>query len=182
MDVVRRNIAELRGQVQIATELGKGTTFRIVLPLTLALIDGMLVRVGSERFIFPVLSVVESARPTREMVNTIIGKGEIISLRGRQLPLYRLGRLFRVPDAKDDVTESLVVVVENDGRQVGIMVDDLIGIQQTVIKSLGNGLFDIKGLSGGSIMADGTVGLIVDVSGLISIARTREATPPEAVN
>ncbi|HKI97524.1 MAG TPA: Hpt domain-containing protein [bacterium] len=182
MDVVRRNISELRGQVQIQSERDVGTTFKIILPLTLALIDGMLVRVGNERFIFPVLSVVESARPSQDMITTVVGKGEMISLRGRQLPLYRLNRLFGVPGAKDDVTDALVVVVENEGRQVGIVVDDLVGIQQTVIKNLGNGLFQTKGLSGGSIMADGTVGLIVDISGLINIARNREPVLSNAIN
>jgi two-component system chemotaxis sensor kinase CheA len=171
MDVVRRNISELRGQVQISSQRHAGTSFHIILPLTLALIDGMLVRVGEERFIFPVLSVVESTRPSREMINTVVGKGEMVNLRGRQLPLYRLNRLFGVPGAKENVTDALVVVVENGGRQVGIVVDELVGIQQTVIKNLGSGLFNTKGLSGGSIMADGTVGLIVDVAGLISIAR-----------
>jgi two-component system chemotaxis sensor kinase CheA len=182
MDVVRRNITELRGQVQIGSARHGGTTFKIILPLTLALIDGMLVRVGAERFIFPVLSVVESARPTRNMINTVVGKGEMISLRGRQLPLYRLNRLFAVPGAKEDITESLVVVVENDGRQVGIVVDDLVGIQQTVIKNLGNGLFDTRGLSGGSIMADGTVGLIVDIAGLIRIARGGVSVLSDTIN
>jgi two-component system chemotaxis sensor kinase CheA len=182
MDVVRRNIAELRGQVQITSERHQGTLFKIILPLTLALIDGMLVRVGEERFIFPVLSVVESTRPTRDMLNTVVGKGEMVTLRGRQLPVYRLNRLFEVPGAKDDITEALIVVVENEGRQIGVVVDELVGIQQTVIKNLGNGLFDTKGLSGGSIMADGTVGLIVDIAGLINIARNRGAGISGALN
>lgn len=180
MDVVRRNIDELRGQVQIASERGKGTTFKIILPLTLALIDGMLVKVGQERFIFPVLSVVESTRPTANMINTVIGQGEMISLRNRQLPLYWLHRLFQIPDAKEDITEALVVVVENNGRQVGIAVDDLIGIQQTVIKNLGSGMFQSNGLSGGTIMADGRVGLIVDIAGLINLARNRKPLGADA--
>lgn len=182
MDVVRRNIHELRGHIQITSVKGEGTTFKLVLPLTLALIDGMLVRVGQERFIFPVLSVVESTRPTPEMVNTVVGKGEMISIRNRQLPLYRLYRLFGVREASQDLNNCLVVVVENDGRQVGVMVDDLVGIQQTVIKPLGSGLFESNGLSGGSIMPDGTVGLIVDVSGLINIARNQPTALSEHVN
>jgi two-component system chemotaxis sensor kinase CheA len=149
-------------------------TFRIILPLTLALIDGMLVRVGAERLIFPVLSVVESTRPTRNMITTVVGRGEMISLRERQLPLYRLGRLFAIPDAKENIEEALVVVVENEGRRIGIVVDDLVGMQQTVIKSLGIGLFDTEGLAGGSILPDGRVGLIVDIAGLIRIARNQD--------
>lgn len=181
MDVVRRNIKELRGQVTITSEKGGGTSFKIILPLTLALIDGMLVRVGAERFIFPVLSVVESTRPTSKMINTVVGKGEMISLRSRQLPLYRLNRIFEIPDAKENITESLVVIVEYEGRQIGIAVDDLIGMQQTVIKSLGAGLFEAVGLSGGSIMADGKVGLIVDVPGLIAIAQGKIRETGESV-
>lgn len=181
MDVVRRNIKELRGQVAITSELGAGTSFKIILPLTLALIDGMLVKSGDERFIFPVLSVVESIRPTQKMLSTIIGKGEMISLRNRQLPLYRLYKLFNIENAKEDIEDCLVVIVENDGRQIGIIVDDLIGMQQTVIKNLGQGLIDTRGLSGGSIMADGTVGLIVDIPGLMSIARGSEKSDGEQV-
>ena len=181
MDVVRRNIKELRGQVAINSELGAGTNFKIILPLTLALIDGMLVRSGDERFIFPVLSVVESIRPNHDMLSTIVGKGEMISLRNRQLALYRLHNLFNIPNAKEDISECLVVVVENDGRQIGIVVDDLIGMQQTVIKSLGQGIIDTRGLSGGSIMADGTVGLIVDIPGLMSIARGVDKTAVEQI-
>ena len=181
MDVVRRNITELRGQVVITSEKGVGSSFKMVLPLTLALIDGMLVRVGEERFIFPVLSVVESTRPTADMLNTVIGKGEIISIRGRQLPLYRLNRLFNIPAANENVTESLVVIVENNGRQIGVMVDDLVGIQQTVIKPLGHGLLESGGLAGGSILADGTVGLIVDVSGLINMAKNKKNMLSESI-
>ncbi len=181
MDVVRRNIKELRGQVTITSELGVGTNFKIILPLTLALIDGMLVKSGEERFIIPVLSVVESIRPTPEMLSTIVGKGEMISLRNRQLPLFRLYKLFNIQNAKKDISDCLVVVVENDGRQIGIVVDDLIGMQQTVIKGLGQGLIDTRGLAGGSIMADGLVGLIVDIPGLMSIARGQEKTNIEQI-
>jgi two-component system chemotaxis sensor kinase CheA len=171
MDVVKRNIEELRGYVQIQSTPGKGTKFKIILPLTLALIDGMVVKVGKERYIFPVLSVVESLRPARGMVSSLIGKGEMLSLRNRQVPLFRLGRLFGIADAEQDETKALVVIVEHEGRQVGLLVDDLVGMQQTVIKSLGSGISHNTGFSGGAIMADGRVGLIVDVAGVIKIAR-----------
>ena len=171
MDVVKRNIEDLRGYVQIRSEPGKGTTFRIVLPLTLALIDGMVVKIGAERYIFPVLSVVESLRPPPGIVNTIIGRGEMVSLRNRQLPLFRLSNIFGVAGAEQDVTKALVVVVEHEGQQAGLLVDDLIGMQQTVIKNLGAGLPQNVGFSGGAIMADGRIGLIVDVPGVLKLAR-----------
>ena len=170
MDVVRRNIEELRGHVQIDSIEGKGTTFRIILPLTMALIDGMVVRVGNERYIFPVLSIVESFQPSDTMVNTVVGKGEMVSLRKRQLPLYRLSEMFGIENSLKDVTEGLVVVVEFENRQIGILVDDLVGLQQTVIKTLGQGIGTTEGISGGAIMADGQVGLILDIPGLIRIA------------
>jgi two-component system chemotaxis sensor kinase CheA len=171
MDVVKRNIEELRGYVQIFSEPGKGTKFKIILPLTLALIDGMVVRVGKERYIIPVLTVVESLRPSAEMVTTLIGKGEMVTLRNRQVPLFRVGNLFGIPQAEKDVTKSLVVVVEHEGKHVGLLVDELIGMQQTVIKTLGSGMGQTAGFSGGAIMADGRVGLIVDVAGVIKLAR-----------
>ena len=174
MDVVKRNIEELRGQVRIQSDPGQGTIFKMVLPLTMALIDGMVVRVGHERFIFPVLSVVESLRPEAEMMNSVVGKGELLSLRNRQLPLYRLGNLFQITEAETDVTKALVVIVEYEGRQIGLLVDDLLGLQQTVIKNLGAGLGHTDGLSGGAIMADGQVGLIVDVPGLVKLAKSRK--------
>jgi len=170
MDVVKRNIEELRGQIIVNTEAGVGTTFKLVLPLTLALIDGMVVQVGTERFIFPILGVVESFRATDEMVHMVLGKGEMISLRERQLPFFRLAHLFEVESQKEKVEDSLVVVVENEGRQIGMLVDDLIGIQQTVIKTLGTGIGETEGVAGGAIMADGTVGLIIDIPGLFKVA------------
>jgi two-component system chemotaxis sensor kinase CheA len=131
----------------------------------------MVVKVGGERYIFPVLSVVESLRPGEGMITSLIGKGEMLTLRNRQVPLFRLGRLFGIPDSEVDETKSLVVIVEHEGRHIGLMVDDLVGMQQTVIKSLGSGISHNTGFSGGAIMADGRVGLIVDVAGVIKIAR-----------
>ena len=171
MDVVRRNISELRGQVGVSSAPGKGTTIRLTLPLTMALIDGMLVKVGDERFIIPVLSVVESTRPAPEMVNTVVGRGEMISLRERQLPLYRMYKLFNIANAKEKIHDGLVVVVEHESRLFGLLVDELIGMQQTVIKGLGGGVFNTQGFSGSTIMGDGRVGLILDVAGLLDLAR-----------
>jgi len=171
MDVVKRNIEDLRGYVQIQSEPGKGTRFKIILPLTLALIDGMVVKVGPERYIFPVLSVVESLRPPPGIVNTIIGKGEMVTIRNRQLPLFRLAKVFGLSNAQQDPTKALVVIVEHEGRHSGLLVDDLVGMQQTVIKNLGAGMPQNVGISGGAIMADGRVGLIIDVAGVLKLAR-----------
>ena len=171
MDVVKRNIEELRGKVHIESEVGAGTVFRIVLPLTMALIDGMVVRVGKERFIFPVLSVVESIRAESGMVHQIVGKHEMISLRNKQLPLYRLSHLFQIPDARSEISEGLVVIAQSGGRQIGLLVDELVGLQQTVIKSLGMGFGQAEGVSGGAIMGDGRVGLILDIPGILNLTR-----------
>jgi two-component system chemotaxis sensor kinase CheA len=175
MDVVKRNIEELRGYVQIQSQLGQGTRFKIILPLTLALIDGMVVKVGPERFIIPVLSVVESLRPPAGMINTIIGRGEMVTIRNRQLPLFRLSKLFGLNGAQQDATKALVVIVEHEGRHSGLLVDDLVGMQQTVIKNLGAGMPQNLGFSGGAIMADGRIGLIVDVAGVLKLARNEVA-------
>ena len=171
MDVVKRNIEALRGQVEIRSEKGKGSVFSIRLPLTLAIIDGMIVRVGSERYIIPTLSIVRSIQPSRKEIRTVSGRGEMLSLPGSPLlPLFRLDRLFKTGVTDKDLTESLVVVVEDDGRQVGIVLDELVGQQQIVIKSLGETLQGTPGISGGAIMADGQVGLILDIGGLVKLA------------
>lgn len=170
MDVVKRNIEALRGQVEIHSEKGKGSTFIIRLPLTLAIIDGMVVRVGEERYIIPTLTVVRSVKPESQEMFSVVKKGEMLSLQGQLLPLFRLGRLFSISDAVHDATEALVVIVEDDGKQAGIVIDELLGQQQIVIKSLGESMKGIPGISGGAIMSDGRVGLIIDVGGLIKLA------------
>lgn len=174
MDVVRKNIEALRGQVEIHSEKGKGTLFNIRLPLTLAIIDGMVVRAGAERYILPTLSVVRAIRPKKEEIFTVVNKGEMLSIQGRLIPLFRLDRLFSVQGAVQDATQALAVIVEDDGRQAGILVDELLGQQQTVIKSLGDAMRGIMGISGGAIMSDGTVGLIVDVAGLLRLTNVSE--------
>ncbi|MFW6333885.1 MAG: chemotaxis protein CheA, partial [Desulfosalsimonas sp.] len=170
MDVVKSNIENMRGNVRIASEKGKGTTFTLVLPLTMAIIDGMIVRVGSERYILPLLSIIESFQPTNEMITSVSGKGETVPFRNRLLPLFRLYTLFGITDAQADPTQALVVVIEDAGRQVALLVDELLGQNQTVIKNLGQGLKDVEGIAGASIMPDGTPGLIIDVNGLVKLA------------
>jgi len=170
MDVVKRNLETLRGSVELMSETGKGTTVSMRLPLTLAIIDGMIIRVGRERYIIPTLSVMESLRPRPEDLNTVADKGEMLTVRGRLLPLYRLSKLFEIDGAIQNPSEALVIIVEDQGHNVAFLVDSLIGQQQVVIKSLGEGLGKIQGISGGAIMSDGRVGLILDISGLIKLA------------
>ncbi len=170
MDVVKRNISALRGRVDIQSEAGKGSTFSIRLPLTMAIIEGMVIRVGNERYIIPTLSITTSFRPTKEDLTSVVKKGEMVSLHGNLLPLFRLSKVFHLKNSISDPTEGLVVVVESDGHQVGFLTDELLGQQQIVIKSLGAALQGIPGISGGAILPDGHVGLILDISGLIALA------------
>jgi two-component system chemotaxis sensor kinase CheA len=178
MDVVKSNIESMRGNVRIASEKGKGSTFTLVLPLTMAIIDGMIVRVGEERYILPLLSIIESFQPTPDMITTVSGKGETVPFRNRLLPMFRLAELFSIPGAQTEPEEALVVVVEDAGRQVALMVDELLGQNQTVIKNLGEGLKDIEGVAGASIMPDGRPGLIIDVNGLLKMAMGQAQQQP----
>jgi len=175
MDVVRKAIEKLRGRVEINTRPGEGSTFVISLPLTLAIIEGMLVRVGEERYVIPVFSVMESFRPTKEQYSTVEGKGEIILSRDRLIPLVRLGRIFNVKGDAVDPWESLVVIVEHEGRQMCLLLDELLGKEEVVIKSMGAAMQNIKGIAGGAILGDGRVGLILDMAGIWEIVQTINA-------
>jgi two-component system chemotaxis sensor kinase CheA len=182
MDVVKRNVEGMRGRVTVASAPGQGTTFRMVLPLTLAIIDGMLIACGPEKYIVPSLAIVESLRPTADMLAVMAGKGEIINVRGEILPLLRLHRLLELTGEERDPTASHVVVVEGLGRKVGLVVDDVVSQQQVVIKPLGAGLGDTEYLSGAAILSDGRVGLILNVDRLASLvtrARDRGIRPRE---
>jgi two-component system chemotaxis sensor kinase CheA len=139
------------------------------LPLTLAIIDGMLVRIDKDKFIIPTLSIIESIRPEKKDIYTVEGSGEIVNVRGKILPLVRLNRIFRLKSEKQEPWEGLVVVVESEGRRCCLFVDDLIGQQQVVIKSLGEKLRNVKGIAGGAILGDGRVGLILDVAGIMEL-------------
>ncbi|MBW2709638.1 MAG: chemotaxis protein CheA, partial [Deltaproteobacteria bacterium] len=173
MDVVRKNIESLRGQVEIDSEEGKGSVFKMGLPLTLAIIDGMVIRVRSETYIVPTVSIVTSLKPDPEQLSTVLDQGEMLSLHGALLPLFRLANLFSLEKSGQDSDHTLVMVIEDDNKkQAGLVIDELIGRQQIVIKSLGDVMGDIPGISGGAIMPNGQVGLILDVGGVVGIANS----------
>ena len=170
MDVVRRNIEALRGSVEIRSTTGKGSTFSMRLPLTMAIIDGMVVRVGGQRYIVPTLNIERSFRPTPDQLTMVLGKGELARVRDALLPIYRLQRLFNLADGRQSLTEGLLLVLENGKRRACVFVDEILGQQQVVIKSLGDSHPPIRGVSGGAILGDGRVALIVDVGGLLESA------------
>lgn len=172
MDVVRRNIESLRGRIDIDSEHGTGTQFTVRLPLTLAITDGMLVRVGGERYILPTVSIQMSFRPDRSALSTVIGRGEIVSLRGEVLPIVRLHEVLGIAGASQDPAEALLVIVGSTDRRCALLVDELLGQHQVVAKSLGDGIGKIAGVSGGAILGDGRVGLILDVPELLALPAT----------
>lgn len=166
LDVVRNFIENMRGRIEIESKLGEGSVFKIMLPLTLAIIDGMLVKSSDEIFIIPTLSVIESFRPTKEIVHTAQGKGEYVRLREDLLPVVRLNKKLGLSDEMHEITASTLVCVENEGGKFAILVDELIGRQQVVIKSLGKSMSKIKEISGGAVMGNGEVALILNIDGI----------------
>lgn len=171
MDVVRKNVEALRGRIDIASVEGHGSTFTVRLPLTLAVIDGLVVKVGAERYIIPITSIEQSLRPNADQISKVQGRGEMCMIRDRVLPLFRLHRLFDAAPKSDDPTQAIVVIVQDGDRRCCLLVDELLGQQQVVIKSLGESLRIVPGISGGAILGDGNVSLILDVPGLISLAK-----------
>jgi len=176
MDVVKKAIEKLRGRVEIRSRPGMGSTFVISLPLTLAIIEGMLVRVGRERYIIPALSILESFRPERGQYSTIKGKGEMIMTRGNLLPLIRLDRICGIEGDSIHPWEGLAVTVENDGERRCLLLDELLGKEEVVIKSIGESLKNVRGVAGGAIMGDGRVGLILDMAGVFEMAKENGGT------
>jgi two-component system chemotaxis sensor kinase CheA len=170
MDVVKKAIENLNGHLDIRSTEGKGSTFVITLPLTLAIIEGMLIRVGHERFIVPTMAILESFRPKKEDYFTVEGKGEMLMFRKSLIPLIRLNRICNVEMDNREVWNNIAIVVENNKAQRGILIDELLGKEEFVIKSLGESLKGIKGLAGGAILGDGKVGLILDIAGLFDVA------------
>ncbi len=170
MDVVRKNIEKLRGKIEIESTLGQGSTFKILLPLTMAIVDGLVVKVGKDRFILPTTSVKVALRPDEETLAKVQGAQEILNIRGKVFPLFRLHNHFQIPDAETDAQKGTVVIVENGGKQCGLLVDDMVSKQEVVIKSLGSMMQGIPGVSGGAILGDGNIALILDTASLISAA------------
>ncbi|NOR69527.1 MAG: chemotaxis protein CheA [Methylomarinum sp.] len=171
MDVVRRNIQSLGGNIEITSELGQGSTIAIHLPLTLAILDGQSIAVGEERFIIPLGAIIESINISKDMINRVAGKGETFRLRDEYLPIVRMHEIFDVKTAKTtELTEGLVVVVDGQGMRCGLFIDDLLGQQQVVIKSLEANYRKVEGVSGATILGDGSVALILDIPGLVRIS------------
>lgn len=170
MDVVRRNIEALRGKVEIRSTPGAGTTFLMRLPLTLAIIDGMVVRVGGQRYVLPTLSIQQSFRPRPSDIKTVVGAGEMVKVRGAMLPIYRLARVLDVADGAAEAADGLLIVVETHDSRYCLMVDEILGQHSVVIKTLTQTGHALKGVSGGAILGDGRVALILDIAQLGELA------------
>lgn len=192
MDVVRKNIESLRGQVEIHSVKGAGSTFKMSLPLTLAIIDGMVVKVGEETYVIPTVSIIKSIKPEQSDITTVHGRGEMISVQGKLIPLVRLVDLYGIAGEDVDDDNMLVVIVEDEHQKAGLVIHELAGRQQVVIKTLGETMRHIPGISGSAIMPNGRVGLILDVGSLMRHAskdgqegskekRTNEAPALQAV-
>lgn len=166
MDVVRKQVSKLRGNVDIESKVGEGTTFSLRLPLTLAIIDGLVVAVGKERYIIPLASVREMLRPTADLVSSVENRAEVVVIRNQLLPLVRLYERFHTTPRSTDPTECVLVVADLDGCSFCLMVDELVGKQEVVIKSLGPMFASTTGVAGGAILGDGQVGLILDLQSL----------------
>jgi two-component system chemotaxis sensor kinase CheA len=166
MDVVRRNVQKLRGRIDTQSTVGQGTTFSLKLPLTLAIIDGLVVVVGANRYIVPIFAVREMFRPTPEMLSTVQGRGEMALVRGKLLPIVRLHQRLGIPSTSVDASDGFLVVTECDNKQFCLLVDDLVGKQEVVIKGLGETFKDAIGLAGCAILGDGRIGLILDMEGV----------------
>jgi two-component system, chemotaxis family, sensor kinase CheA len=174
MDVVRTNIEALNGLISLDSQPGRGTRFRISMPLTLAIVEGLSVGLGDEVYVIPLVSIAESLRPRAGDIKTIAGRGEVVTVRGRVLPLLRLRRVLAVPRRPERPGEGIVVILENQGQTVGLMVDEILGQSQVVIKSLEANFRRVEGVMGATILGDGKVALILDVQG---VARIAHGTP-----
>ena len=174
LDVVKKGIESLRGRVDVVSEAGLGSTFTLRLPLTMAITDAMLLRLGPDRYLLPTASIEHSFRPAPGSVSSVTGRGEMVMLRGDLLPMFRLHELFNVSGAVTDPYEGLLIAIEGEGRRYALMVDELLGQQQVVIKSLGNTMGNIRGVAGGAILGDGRVGLILDAAGVLKLALGRD--------
>ena len=172
MDVVRRNIEKIRGKVEIKSETGKGSTVILRIPLTLAIIDGMIVRVGDTKFTIPIVTIKESLKPEQRMISRMIDGQEIANIRDQLVPVVRVHELFGMNVTRKELTHGILVIVENEGKNACLFVDEVIGQQQVVIKGLSDFIGDLNCVSGCTIMGDGTISLILDIKGIIDRAES----------
>ena len=181
MDVVVRNIQNLGGRVSIRSTPGEGSTFSLTLPLTLAVLDGMVVRVGTETYVLPLANIIESLRPLAQDIHSVMGEGDVLKIRGEYIQLVYLHRHFRIPDGIANPSKGLVVIVETEGgSMVGLVVDEIVGQQQVVIKSLEENFGAIQGVAGATILGTGKVALILDVAGLKAMSdKERKGRSPK---
>ncbi|WP_341703830.1 chemotaxis protein CheA, partial [Ferrovibrio sp.] len=171
MDVVRQNIQSLGGRVHIQSRPGQGSSFILTLPLTLAVLDGMVLKVGEQSYIIPLANIVESLRPETDQINIVANQSQLLRIRGEYVPLVYLHRVFQVANGIDDPTKALVIIVElEDGSKMGLVVDEIVGQQQVVIKSLEENFDPIRGVGAATILGNGRVSLILDVAGIKHIA------------
>jgi two-component system, chemotaxis family, sensor kinase CheA len=174
LDVVKKNVDALNGSIGVISEPGRGTRLLLKLPLTLAILDGLSLRVGEQTYLLPLINILESIQPRPEQVKTVLGQGEVLLVRGEVVPLLRLYQLLNIPTQTTDPSQGLTVIVEHDGRMVALLVDELLDQQQVVIKSLEANFRKIDGVAGATILGDGRVALILDVTGLVMLARGGE--------
>nr|WP_298376178.1 chemotaxis protein CheA [uncultured Halomonas sp.] len=177
MDVVKRNIQAMGGHVEILSREGQGTTTRIVLPLTLAILDGMSIKVGKEVFILPLGTVLESLQPSRDDLYTMAGSDQLLKVRDEYLPVIALHQVLDIDNARTELTECIVVIVQGEGRRYALMVDDLIGQQQVVVKNLETNYRKVPGISAATILGDGSVALILDIADLHRLSRRKTVQP-----
>ena len=170
MDVVKQAVDKLRGEIEVHSVENKGTTVTALFPLTMAIIDGMIVKVGNERYIIPTTAIKQLLRPSQDSYNNVVDKGEMLNVMGRLLPLVRVHEIFKVEPKHQTPWDALVVVIEAENRSKCLLVDSVIGKEEVVIKSLGGNLKDVKGITGGAILGDGNVGLILDPVGLFKLS------------
>lgn len=181
MDVVKKQIQKLRGKIDIKSRPGQGTTFYLKLPLTLAIIEGLVIGVGRERYILPIYSVHEMFRPRAEQLSSVQGRGEMVMVRNHLLPVIRLHRALHVKPRTEEITDSLMIVAETEGKRFVLSVDEFIGKQEVVIKSLGASLKNTQGIAGGAILGDGRVGLILDLEAIYRERTSREGVLKESL-
>ena len=168
MDVVKKCVERLRGKMEVSSQFGKGSSFHMKIPLTMAIIDGMIIQIGAERFIVPTISLKESLKLSKEAYFTVHGSGELVKVRDSMMPLVRLHDFFNEEPKYRNAWEGLLLVVTEGLKSYCLLADAIVGRQEVVIKSLGGLFRQLPGISGGAILGDGKVALIIDVKGIIS--------------